>query len=141
MHQTTKNLQKNSLIVWEKWVDPLGNEEENTFINESYNQDDEQTIIKTKPFKMLMTPMGMIPYNENTAASSIFNFWVGHTNFDISSEICSLIEEADGVETLDIFTRYRFRIGIGKVFDDGEIMRQINNLINRYFNYDKSANQ
>jgi hypothetical protein len=141
MHQITKNLQKNPLIVWEKWVDPLGNEEENTFINESYNQEDEPTIIKTKPIKMLMTPMGMIPYNENTAASSIFNFWVGHTNFDISSEICSLIEEADGVETLDIFTRYRFRVGIGKVFDDGEIMRQINNLINQYFNYDKSANQ
>jgi len=139
MHQITKNSKIEPLIVWEKWVDPLGGEEDISSINRSYSDEEDQAIIKTKPIRMLMTPMGMIPYNENTASSSIFNFWVGHANFDISENICSLIEEADGVETLDIFTRYRFRVAFGKVFDDGEAMRNINNIIYRHFNYDKSS--
>lgn len=119
----------NPLIIWEKWVDPLGGDEENSFIEKDDEDTESPTMIKTKPVKMLLTPMGMIPYNENTATSSIFNFWVGHSNFDISPEICDLIEQAYGVETLDIFTRYRFRIGVGKVFDDGDVMRNINNII------------
>lgn len=144
MHQiTTKDIDKlpAPLIVWEKWIDPLGGDDDIPFIDKIEKEDDgdQPTIIKTKPVKMLVTPMGMIPYNENTATSSIFNFWVGHSNFDISPEICTLIEQAQGVETLDIFTRYRFRIGVGKIFDDGDVMRNINNIIYQHFNYDKSS--
>lgn len=143
MYQITKNNTTSPLIVWEKWIDPLAGDDDHAIVSSSDNYNDEQTIIKTKQIKMIVTPMGMVPYNENTAASSIFNFWVGHSNFDITTKICNLIEEADGVETLDIFTRYRFRIGVGKVFDDGEVMRNINHLISKYFdfNYDKSSNK
>jgi hypothetical protein len=140
MHQVSEMTKINPLIVWEKWVDPLGGDEENSFIEKDDEDTESPTMIKTKPVKMLLTPMGMIPYNENTATSSIFNFWVGHSNFDISPEICDLIEQAYGVETLDIFTRYRFRIGVGKVFDDGDVMRNINNIIYQRFNYDKPSN-
>ena len=73
--------------------------------------------------------MGIIPFNDNTASGKIFNFWMGHTNFDISKSIVNIIEKIDGVETLDVFTRYRFRIAIGKAFDDSQIMRNINKKI------------
>ena len=69
--------------------------------------------------------MGIIPYNEYTASSKIFNFWTGHTNFNIIDSVAYSIETTEGVETLDIFTRYRFRIGIGKAFEDREVMRSI----------------
>ena len=69
--------------------------------------------------------MGIIPYNEYTASSTIFNFWVGHTSFSITYDIGAIIEQANGVETLDIFTRYRFRIGIGKVFKESEVMQNV----------------
>ena len=71
------------------------------------------------------TTMGIIPYNEYTASSKIFNFWTGHTNFNIIDSVAYSIETTEGVETLDIFTRYRFRIGIGKAFEDREVMRSI----------------
>jgi hypothetical protein len=70
--------------------------------------------------------MGIIPMNENTMSGKIFNFWMGHTNFNITKKIADIIEQTDGVETLDIFTRYRFRIGVGKAFDDSSVMRTIN---------------
>lgn len=81
---------------------------------------------------MIITPFGFVPYTENTATGKIFNFWVGHTNFNISKTISQIIEESPGVETLDVFTRYRFRIGIGKAFKDSSVMHSINTQIYEY---------
>ena len=142
-----------NLIVWQKWIDPFGEDEETPLdlseppepefyddqdntINDtdSENYLDPKKFIKTKSasIKVMATPMGIIPINENTASSKIFNFWVGHTNFNISRKIAQIIEETDGVEVLDVFTRYRFRIAIGKVFTDSVVMKNINDNVYEY---------
>ena len=46
-----------------------------------------------------------------------FDCWVGHTNFNLSKKIVSELERIEGVELLRICSRYRFFIGIGKMFD------------------------
>ena len=46
-----------------------------------------------------------------------FDCWVGHTNFNLSKKIASELEKVEGVELLRICSRYRFFIGIGKMFD------------------------
>jgi hypothetical protein len=131
-------------IIWQKWLDPFGNESDDTehdpytgnyYDEEHYNdteeEEDEDEILKknltkNKQVKVIATPMGIIPMNENTMSGKIFNFWMGHTNFNITKKVADIIEQTDGVETLDIFTRYRFRIGVGKAFDDSSVMRTIN---------------
>lgn len=126
-----------ALIVWEKWVDPFGQALEEAKWTDYENEIDTLSDIEyiddedmeMRPIKAIATPMGIIPYNELTAPSSLFNFWVGHTNFDITKKIVDIIEKSDGVEILDIFTRYRFRIGIGKCFNDSETMKSINDEI------------
>lgn len=130
-------------IIWEKWIDPFGNNTDEIKWNHYDNDDlDEQTeffddeLLKSKlskPVKVIATPMGLIPYNEYSSCSSIFNFWIGHTNFNISSNITKIIEKSEGVELLDIFTRYRFRVGIGKCFNDSDIMKNITDNISNYF--------
>lgn len=154
------------LIVWQKWIDPFfGSDYENThetlddmleepeFINdmEANNSEDEtdddisyedkyddnfKNKIKKEHIKAIITPMGIIPIEEYSASSKIFNFWVGHTNFSISKPIANIIETTDGIETLDIFTRYRFRIGIGKLFKSSDVMssvvRNVSEFINEY---------
>lgn len=133
------------LIVWEKWVDPFGDDideakwtdynndiqslEDNEDIDDTEELNSHQIIKNTKPIKVIASPMGLIPYNEHTASGKIFNFWLGHTNFNISEKIQNIIEECEGVEILDIFTRYRFRIAIGKCFNDSETMKLINDKI------------
>lgn len=123
-----------SLVVWEKWIDPFGEalDEAKWTDYESEIEDlddvdfvDEDQLIQ-KQIKAIATPMGIIPYNELTSPAKLFNFWVGHTNFNITPKIVSIIENTHGVEILDIFTRYRFRIGIGKCFSDSETMKLIN---------------
>jgi hypothetical protein len=131
-------------IVWEKWRDPFGNDEDNNTtiskqpeddeIYSPYDEDSNEATTNSKEIKckILITPMGAIPYNEFTASGKIFNFWTGHSNFTITNNIVDIIEDTEGVETLDVFTRYRFRIAIGKAFSDSEVMRKINSNISEY---------
>lgn len=133
----TKNTyQEDHLIIWQKWFDPFGEDDTGDMAEDQQllEDDTEDAPYSTmdalkKPMRAIATPMGIIPYTENTASGKIFNFWVGHTNFSITSPIADLIEDVDGVESLDIFTRYRFRIAIGKVFDGAIVMKEINDQI------------
>lgn len=131
-------MSKQRNLIWEKWSDPFStmqfeahepldhHEEISVYEDqESY----EQETKSMQHIKGIITPMGIVPYNENTSADNIFNFWVGHTNFDISQNVANKIENTPGVEILDIFTRYRFRIGIGKAFKDRIVMHNIQRVI------------
>lgn len=134
------------LIVWEKWVDPFGFDTDNEitdpfFDDESETEENTDTetelvehhfIKKTKNIRVISTPMGLIPMEETVPSGKIFNFWTGYTNFSVTKNIAYIIEKTDGVESLDIFTRYRFRVGVGKLFEDGEVMRNINSKVYDY---------
>jgi len=65
---------------------------------------------------MLMIPLSEKVINELSIASS-FDCWVGHTNFDITFKIRDKLNSIAGIEILKIFSRYRFFVGIGKMFD------------------------
>jgi hypothetical protein len=134
------------LIIWEKWVDPFGENMEDAKWTDYNNDIDDSTEMFNeeykkhigKPIRVIASPLGLIPYNEYTASSKIFNFWLGHTNFNISENIKNIIENVSGVEILDIFTRYRFRIAIGKCFNDSETMATISTSIIELFNHGQS---
>lgn len=129
------NTENKYLIAWQKWFDPFGEDEEShDYLDSSEDEYADSSEFHPKSFKAISTPMGIIPYTENTASSKIFNFWVGHTNFNITSYISSIIETTEGVETLDVFTRYRFRIGIGKIFDESEVKSNITKKVYKYLN-------
>lgn len=134
-------------LVWQKWVDPLGGDEMSDSVPIGIpedigdfeddmgvvEEDIEETPLKHHgPTKAIMTPMGLIPYNELTASGKIFNFWTGHTNFNISPPVVGILQSANGVEALDVFTRYRFRIAIGQLFEPAIVMSNITNNIYSY---------
>ena len=146
LKKNKRNNVKNN-IFWEFWLDPFDNMdkfhvEEETEDDEldnlyggkyeeiGYNEENsiiDTSLITKKPYRIAITQVGAIPFYENTLPSKIFKFWVGHTNFNISQKVAKAIEKTEGVETLDVFTRYRFRIGVGKAFDSREVRKEINN--------------
>jgi hypothetical protein len=131
-------MSNNIQMMWEKWSDPFGyNPENNEWSDYDDVEDSEYSseIYQPKKINAIITSLGIIPYNEYTDCSKIFNFWTGHTNFNITENICNIIQDTDGVETLDVFTRYRFRVSFGKAFIDRDIMNNINTNINNYFNH------
>jgi hypothetical protein len=146
-------MQTENIIIWQKWLDPFGedtdtiedidpNTDDNFLDTHEYEgsfadvDDKKNSYDKVKMTKVIATPMGIIPIDENTASGKIFNFWVGHTNFNITKLISSIIERAPGVECLDIFTRYRFRIAIGKAFNSSDVMKNIQDSV-----YEHLSNQ
>lgn len=135
----------NDTIIWEKWRDPFGFEDNESCIEEqnyTTQEDDlyDETIHKSSTkikTNIISTPFGMIPMTETTDSCKIFNFWTGHTDFPITTEVSEIIENCDGVETLNVFTKYRFRISVGKAFKDSEVLRKINDTV---YNFLKEKN-
>ena len=139
-------------ILWQKWINPfepltdepisLDNINQDIFNEEaldsswdSYsdieeeNREENSNNYQKLNSKAVITPMGIIPLNENVACTKTFKFWIGHTNFDLSQKAKEIIEKTEGVETLDIFTRYRFRIAVGKAFQDRVVMQNIQSIL------------
>tara|TARA_B100002019_G_scaffold199004_1_gene172439 strand:+ start:12084 stop:12542 length:459 start_codon:yes stop_codon:yes gene_type:complete len=63
------------------------------------------------------------------ALMSSFDCWIGHTNFDITPSIKETLNEINGVEILKICSRYRFFIGVGRMFDFKNVREEIENTI------------
>ena len=66
------------------------------------------------------------------ANDNAYNLWVGHTNFNVSRNILDLVKSIPGVEAINVLSRYRVRIGIGKVFIPRQVLSTISTEIKKY---------
>lgn len=105
------------------------------FDDDEFDDDDDDDF--DRPYRVpthtrvgpaMVGPMGIIPLHEDNAPSKLFNFWMGHTTFRIKDRHVDDILGVEGVESLDVFTRLRFRVAIGQAFDDKQVRNQISNL-------------
>ena len=123
-------------VYWEKWIDAFEDEDpslddasldEEDELTEDEAQLIERSILDSSVLriKSVITPFGILPITEQTKASSSFKLWVGHCNFKLTEDFYKVIGQFRGVETLDILTPYRFRIAIGKMFVDRQIMKSL----------------
>jgi len=71
--------------------------------------------------RILDTPLGLFIADDDLNPYKQFEFWVGHTNFDITQEVKDIIMSTPGVEVFELITRYRFIIGIGALFAFAEV--------------------
>ena len=119
-------------LGWIKWKDPFFPKDEDNIDDDDSNWDEDENEEEEdcdEPhrgnMRVVVTPMGAIPLVEQSAPNKVFNLWVAHTNFNITPEVAKIVEDTDGVETLDVFSRYRMRVGIGKMFNTQDTMRNI----------------
>lgn len=143
-------------VYWEKWIDPyqliaddlawnefdenqsktnknIKSGQDITQYEREFENDQGPGFIQVPNIKHLFTPFGIIPMTEHSCPGKLFKFWTGHANFNITRELALLISRIPGVETLNIWTRYRFRIGIGKLFDDKIVMFNIKEAMIGYY--------
>lgn len=116
------------IIRWEKWSDPVATHVNRRYENEHgdlmvFKEDDFSGVELDNPCSL--TRFGIVPYHESNSPGKLFKFWVGHTNFELSLEAARAIEEEPGVESLDIYTRYRFRLGVGRLFNDEAVKKAV----------------
>jgi hypothetical protein len=129
-------------IYWEKWMDAFEAQqevfnppttdieeepEEEGYLNAQWSAEEpyEEETEQFMPVQGIMTPYGVLPLTDDTLASRKFKFWVGHSNFRLTEDYYNVIGATEGVETLDILTPYRFRIGVGRMFIDRNVMSSV----------------
>ena len=66
---------------------------------------------------------------QDFAMAASFDCWFGHTNFNITPVVKEILDKAEGVEVLKICSRYRFFIGIGKMFDFKHVRKELEKII------------
>lgn len=83
--------------------------------DESYeDEDNRKDMMSSALHKMLpLTPQVI----DDISMLANFDCWIGHTNFDITPAIKNKLNKMPGIEILKIFSRYRFFVGIGQMFD------------------------
>lgn len=91
------------------------------------DEDDEVSfseMLESEEKDLLVVP---VPQDFHNQISLITNYdcWVGHTNFDITEEVRDIIDTCKGVEILKVHSRYRFFVGIGRMFDFSEVRQLI----------------
>jgi len=91
--------------------------------------------ISFNPMRIVSTPQGFVSLTEHSFASKHFDFWTMHYNHDITKEIVEAIEKCEGVETINVLTRYRIRIGFNRpliqygAFDLNVLRKNIENKV------------
>jgi hypothetical protein len=58
-----------------------------------------------------------------------YDCWIGHCNFDITPDIMETLDSTPGIEVLKIISRYRFFVGIGKMFEFKSVRKHISKTI------------
>lgn len=128
-------------ILWARWQDPIApllereppepDEDEARSCRDAFAAEGEVSEmeleggdeLKTGP--MLVGPMGAIPVRESNLPSRLYSFWMAHTNFDLTREAVQAVEAVAGVEGLDVFTRYRMRLAVGKAFEQRAVLGRV----------------
>ena len=130
-------------VAWEKWEEDFPEtsienagfaaperEPESEFSSEEGTGElyDLSNVFENLP-KMVNTPMGWYQLNDKMSPGRQFDCWIGHANFDITPSVRNSLEEIPGVEVLVILTRYRFFIGIGRMFHFRDVRVNIEKFI------------
>ena len=126
-------------VYWEKWIDAF--EQEDNELDEEMREmhellkneeliddvDEDLDLVKhsVSHIRSIVTPFGVLPLTEQTRASNYFKLWVGHSNFKLTEDFYKVIGQQPGIEALDILTPYRFRIAVGQMFIDRDVMKDV----------------
>jgi hypothetical protein len=91
---------------------------------EDDNYEENREIVKSSPMIPLTNEL-----MDDIAMLSSFDCWIGHTNFDLTHGIKDILDNVPGIELLKICSRYRFFIGIGRMFDFTQVRNDIEKVL------------
>jgi len=129
-------------IAWEKWdetaflqdehLEPEKPEEQKPSLFEEAEEQEISAHLDAQFFGMggfpppkVRTPLGLFSVDDPMRPSNMFDCWIGHTNFDITHNLQLKIEEVPGIEAFRVMSRYRFFIGVGKLFLFRDVRQEI----------------
>mgnify|MGYP001489923786 CR=1 FL=1 len=120
-------------IAWENWKEKVDYSPPENKLEEAVEEDEdaiEKSLLSAMEIpRLVQTPLGIFHYEDKLKPSEKFDCWIGYTNFDITQNVSDLIEFVDGVEALEVMSRYTFFLGVGKMFNFRDVRLGIESLI------------
>jgi hypothetical protein len=131
-------------IAWENWDSDVLDQEmvDDVLENEDFDEEtaEEAIMFLGKIPKLVTTPAGVFQLNDKMNVLNQFDCWMGHTNFGITKSVERILENIEGVEFLSVIGRYRFFIGVGRLFNFSDIRVNIEDtLCNIHENSDQTS--
>lgn len=141
-----KKINKTMQIGWQKYEDIIESQLDSPLLEKIVKKNmgpeipiedlDEEELEQLESMFSNSEANFMVPVDdslmEKISMSQNFDCWMGHTNFNITGEIKDKIEKSEGVEVLKICSRYRFFLGVGRMFDFPEVRKNIETLITNF---------
>ena len=132
-------------IGWQKYEALLEEQMSSTLIMDllkAQADDDEEMVYRDPEDIDDDDPSGiMIPMSSKLVEDAMmitnFDCWLGHTNFDITPDIKKALDKTEGVELLKVMSRYRFFIGVGKVFEFAKVRKSIETELTKEIKYEE----
>lgn len=132
-------MKKKLKIAWQKYEDlieqqmssPLLDILASKFSKEAidYEEVDEEEYETREEPELQNAQNVMLPISEKLLEDmtmlSNFDCWMAYTNFDITPEIKEILNDIEGIEIMRICSRYRFFIGVGKMFSFKQVRSDI----------------
>lgn len=81
------------------------------------------------PKPIMNTPIGTFEVDNSMNPYRHYKFYIGHTNFTIDNTARVQIKEADGIEVLKVISRYRFLIGVARLFDTVVVRKNLETIL------------
>tara|TARA_R100000008_G_C3547637_1_gene148484 strand:+ start:106 stop:552 length:447 start_codon:yes stop_codon:yes gene_type:complete len=138
-------MNKSQVIGWQKYEDIIESNVNSPLIDMIYqsmskvidfgSQEDEALDTADEQFASHQEAQLPVMLNfDETLASEIalantFDCWIGHTNFNVTEKVKNELDSIDGVEMLKVFSRYRFLIGVGRMFNFADVRKNIENTL------------
>ena len=134
-------------IAWERWDEDVIEQEIVEDFYEQYEDEEDKEMAEDalsfldKIPSLVTTPMGMYQLHDKMNVMNQFDCWMGHTNFDITKSVQSKVEKIEGVELLNVMSRYRFFIGLGKLFNFSDVRKSIEEALCDPFEMDEDVTE
>ncbi len=107
--------------------DSNGFEDDYTPEWKDYNEDpDKMLVAGISGTQNMYTPFGVFAIDSLMRPSDRWNCWVANTNFNLSADILNVLDkDIEGIAALNFIDRYTFCIGIGKMFNQELVKKEI----------------
>lgn len=125
-------------IAWEKIEDEDSNVESDLidkqslqeFLEEESEDSHGGFSFELLPPSKIKTPFGNYEFDDPFSAYKMFDCWICHTNFPITTlEALIIDEQVEGIGAFKVLSKYRFCLGIEKLFSIAEVRESVHKLL------------
>lgn len=127
---------KKKKIAWQKYEDLIEQQMSSPLLDilatkmANIQEEDEDDVEEYEAVEQTASQSNiMLPISEKLVEDmtmlSNFDCWMAYTNFDITQDIKEILNAVEGVEVMRICSRYRFFLGVGKMFNFKEVRSDI----------------